>query len=347
MNISAVIITKNEEKNIKACLESISWLKEIIVVDALSEDKTVSICKNFTDNIFQVPWKGYTKNRNFGIEKATKEWILVIDADERVSPKLKEEIERVSTQSTNIKGYYIPRKSYFLGKWIRYGGWYPDHVLRLFKKKAGAYIEREVHETLKVEGATSFLCCPLVHYTYNSAVDFLSRLDRYSSLVAIELKKEEEKYWLFKMIFNPGYTFFQMYLIKRGFLDGLRGLVLAIGYSFYTFLKYAKLWEILRRGAPGACPADGNRLKTEHYSIKNIGWFCDKINIYSSLAARDRKDNKKVTALDLIFRPLAGFLKAYIIKQGFRDKMSGIIWAVISGMYTFFKYVKIWERTKK
>lgn len=242
--VSVVIITKNEERNILDALESVRDFKEIVIVDSFSHDRTVEICRQFTDKIYQIEWKGFSHQKQFGIDRTTLPWILVLDADERVTESLKREIlEKI--KDNDIEGYFIPRKNFFLGKWIKHSGWWPDYTLRLFKKDKGKMEEREVHEKVIVEGKKEYLKEPILHFTYQSIEDFVVKMQRYSTLSAIELRrKNPSKYGiLVKMIFSPLFTFFKMFILRLGFLDGLRGLILAVFYGFYSFLKYAKALE--------------------------------------------------------------------------------------------------------
>ncbi len=242
--ISVAIITKNEEDNIGNCLESVTWADEIIVVDSGSDDRTADICKQYNVRFYSEPWKGFSAQKNSAIEKATSDWILSLDADERVTPELRSEITSLCKSGAAKNGYFIPRKNFFLEHWIRHCGWYPDYTLRLFKKGTGSFGEREVHESLSVRGDTGYLKHPMEHYTYKTISDYLQRLDRYSALAAKELLKEKKRYGIHHIVFRPLYTFFHMYIIRLGFLDGYLGFTLSILYSFYTFSKYTKLREL-------------------------------------------------------------------------------------------------------
>lgn len=242
--LSVVIITHNEENNIKECLESVKWAGEIIVVDSESSDKTEEICRAFKVNFVKEPWKGFALQKNSAIEKATRDWILSLDADERVTPELKKEIITVMESVNPKDGYFIARKNFFLGRWIRRCGWYPDYNLRLFQRGKGLFGVREVHEALKIKGATGHLKYPMEHHTYKSLDEFMSRLDRYSTLAAQELLKEKKSYGILHIVFRPFYTFISMYLLRLGFLEGYYGFVLSVLYAFYTFLKYIKLREL-------------------------------------------------------------------------------------------------------
>jgi glycosyltransferase involved in cell wall biosynthesis len=240
--LSVVIVTKNEEVNIEDALKSVADAREIIVVDSFSSDKTVELCSKYTKKVFQHQWEGFAQQKQKAVDHAGGEWILILDADERVTPELKTEIKS-AISNADCNGYYIPRENYFIGKWIRHGGWWPDHTLRLFKKNKGHFEVREVHEKVAVEGKTAYLINPLKHYTYRSISDFVLRADNYSTLAAREIKKYSGNAGLFSFTIKPLATFIKMYFLRRGFLDGTRGLILALLYSYYTLLKYVKAWE--------------------------------------------------------------------------------------------------------
>jgi glycosyltransferase involved in cell wall biosynthesis len=249
--VTIAIITKDEEGNIRDCLESVKWADEIVVVDNGSTDRTLSICQEYGARIFQEEWKGYSGQKNSAIEKAGNEWVLNLDADERVSPELRQEMQKGLEENQGVDGYWIPRKNFFLGRWIRYGGWYPDLNLRLFRKSRGRFGERAVHERLKLEGKALTLTHPLIHETYRSLSDFLRRMDRYSSLAAGEMLREGRKFRLIDPVLRPPFTFLQMYVLHAGFLEGYFGFVLSVLYSYYTFAKYIKLRELKKNDRPG------------------------------------------------------------------------------------------------
>lgn len=240
--VSVVIITKNEEQNIEDALKSVSDAKEIIVVDSFSSDKTVEICRKYTDKVYQHEWQGFALQKQTAVDYAEGPWVLILDADERVTPALKAEIKAAISDS-GFDGYYMPRENYFIGKWIRHSGWWPDHTLRLFKKEKGRLEPREVHEKVVVQGSVGYLKNPLKHYTYNSISDFTSRSEIYSTLAAKEIRKKSGRAGLFSLTIKPAATFLKMYFLRLGLLDGTRGLMLAVLYSYYTFLKYAKTRE--------------------------------------------------------------------------------------------------------
>lgn len=242
--LSVTIITLNEEKNLRKCLESVAFADEVIILDSESQDRTLSIAREFTDKVFQEPWQGFARQKNLAQEKAQGPWILNIDADERVTPELKEEILSAIQKDPPYAGFKIPRKNFFCGQWIRHGGWYPNYQLRLYQKEAGSFAQREVHEQVVVKGPVGTLKAPLEHYTYDSISDYIKRMDRYSDLSARQYLQEGKKVSWPEILFRTKYTFLKMWILQKGFLDGAKGLVLAVLYSYYTFVKYAKLKEI-------------------------------------------------------------------------------------------------------
>lgn len=242
--VSVVIITLNEESNIKGCLESVKWADEIIVVDSGSRDKTVEICRQYTDFVYDVLWQGFGKQKNSAVGLAHFDWILSIDADERVTPELKEEIEGLLKNELDFSGYFISRKSYFGKRLILHCGWFPDFTIRLFNRQKGRFNDVQVHESVQIDGNTGYLKHSLVHFTYKNISDFLIRMNRYSTLAANDLFKEKKKRAVLKMIFHPPATFLKMYLLKGGYKEGFPGMILSGLYAFYTFVKYSKLWEL-------------------------------------------------------------------------------------------------------
>jgi len=244
--LSVTIITRNEEERIRRCLEGVSWAQEIVVVDAESTDRTVEIVRAFTPKVFVRPWPGFSAQKNFAIAQATQPWILALDADEWVSPELREEIQAVLEADGPLDGYYIPRKSFFLGRWIRHGTWFPDYQLRLFRRGRGAFQARSVHEAVEVKGRLGYLKTPLLHFSYHGIGDFVQRSNLYSSLAAQDLIRRGKRISLGDLLLRPLGRFCSMYFLHRGFLDGRHGLLLAILYSYYVFLRSAKAWEISR-----------------------------------------------------------------------------------------------------
>jgi glycosyltransferase involved in cell wall biosynthesis len=223
---------------------------EIIIIDDFSTDNTVAIAGRFTDKIFRIAWQGYAKQKQSGIDRATQPWVMVLDADERVTDALRDEIA-AAISSPEHQGYFIPRKNFFLGKWIRHGGWWPDYTMRLFKRDSAAMELREVHEKIVVNGSTGHLKNPMEHYTYRRLSDYIRKMDTYAALSARELKQKGKSFSFSYLLVKPPFTFLRMFLLQQGFRDGFHGFVLAVLYSFYTFLKYLKLWEMEREQKSG------------------------------------------------------------------------------------------------
>ncbi len=242
MSVSVVIVTENEEKNIGDALESVKDFKDIVVVDSFSEDRTVEICKKYTNRVFQHEWQGYAKQKQRAVNYAEKPWVLILDADERVTQRLKSEIME-EIKNASFSGFYVSRKNLFLGKWIRHGGWWPDYTLRLFLKDIAFIEDRKVHEKVVVKGKVGYLKNPLEHYTYRTVSDYIKKMDRYSTLSAEELREKGVNPGMITMVVHSLSTFFKMFFLRGGFMDGIHGLILAILYSYYTLLKYLKLWE--------------------------------------------------------------------------------------------------------
>ncbi|MDP3298376.1 MAG: glycosyltransferase family 2 protein [Thermodesulfovibrionia bacterium] len=255
--LSVAIITHNEEENIREALESVKWADEIVVVDSFSTDRTVEICREYTDKVYSFEWAGFSEQKNKAVSMTTNPWILVLDADERVTKELKEEILNVVKNAYpspiplpdtsgeeargRVDGYYLPRKNYFARRWIKHGGWWPDYTLRLFRREKGSFEAREVHESIKIIGSTGYLENPIEHYTYKNVDDYLKRMQTYSTLAAKELLKKGCKGSILDIIFRPPATFFKMFFLQLGILDGIYGIILAYLYSVYTYNKYSKL----------------------------------------------------------------------------------------------------------
>lgn len=245
--MSVTIIAWNEEERLRACLESIAWADEIIVIDAESTDKTVQVAREFTDRIWVRPWPGFAAQKNFALEQATGDWILSLDADERVTSELQERIRQIARADGPADGYRIPRRNLFWGAWVRHGGLYPDYQLRCFRRGAGQFVDSAVHESVVVKGRVDRVAEPLLHHSYRGLDDFVTRSNHYSTLAAAELIKRGGHIRLADLALRPLGRFVSMYLLRRGFLDGWRGFVLAVLYANYVFLRMAKAWEA-RRG---------------------------------------------------------------------------------------------------
>jgi len=221
------------------------------VVDSLSSDKTVAICQEYTNMIFQRPWPGHIEQKNFALEQATQPWVLCLDADERLSPLATEEVIReVSHQSNPYDGFFFPRHSYYLGRWINHGGWYPDYKLRLFKREKARWGGKNPHDKIILEGKSQHLKGEILHLVYKDLSDQLKTVDTFSSITAQGWLKEGKKFTFFALLFHPPIKFFETYILRRGFLDGIPGLIISLVSSFYCFLKYAKFWELKKQREP-------------------------------------------------------------------------------------------------
>lgn len=242
--ISACIITYNEEKNIRRCLESVKWCDEIIITDSLSDDRTVDICREYTDKIYTRPYPGNIDQKNYVASLATKDWTLSLDADERVTPELKEEIlKMLERKNQRITGYYFKRRAYLFGKWIKHCGWYPDYKLRLFRRNKGKFEGREPHDELTVEGKTQRLNGSIEHYTYKTFKEYIHKIERYSSTAAMNMKLGNPLAVTFALLIKPPLKFFEFYFLRLGFLDGVVGLMICILSAFGNFLKYVYLLD--------------------------------------------------------------------------------------------------------
>ncbi|MDP6631466.1 MAG: glycosyltransferase family 2 protein [Kiritimatiellia bacterium] len=243
--ISVCITAGNEEHNIRRCLESVKWASEIIVVDSFSTDRTPEICREYTDLVYQHRWLGYIGQKNLIKDLASGSWILFIDADEEISPELRDEIldEFRSGRSERYDGYEFPRMVRHLHRWIRHGDWYPDTKLRLFNKSRGRCGGREPHDRIEVDGRVKHLKNPMHHYTYTGIEDQISSMNKFSSITAAGQFEDGRPVLLRDMLTRPALRFLRGYFIKRGFLDGIPGLVVAVSNAYGVFAKYAKLWE--------------------------------------------------------------------------------------------------------
>lgn len=238
--ISITIITFNEEKNIERCLESLTWADEIVVLDSFSTDRTVEICRRFTDKVFQEKWQGYGKQKNLCAARALHQWILNIDADEVVNADCAREIQQEMKKGFAFPVYRFPRKNFFGRRWVRHGGWYPDRIFRLYDKTKVAFTEVPVHEKLSPDNLSGSFYYPLEHYSYEGIEDFISRQNHYSTLHAGEMVRQGKTAGWGDLLLRPSLTFFKMFFLRQGFRDGFLGFFLAVSSAFYTFLKYAK-----------------------------------------------------------------------------------------------------------
>lgn len=248
MKISAVIICSNEENNIADCLKSVSGqsdiIDEIVVIDGGSTDRTREIALSYTDKVYENKWEGYAKQRTFSLTKAGNDWIFSLDADERCTPELMAEMKNtLAGDNGKYSGYEMPRKSFFLGKWIKHAGWYPDYKMRLFRKDKVKLSDNLVHERYVVDGETGRLQNPILHYTVTSISEFMDKVNIYSTLSAQE-KAGSRSANYFVLFFRPFFSCFREYILRGGFLDGIHGLMVSFFNMITSMLTYMKIWQI-------------------------------------------------------------------------------------------------------
>jgi glycosyltransferase involved in cell wall biosynthesis len=240
MKISATIVTLNEERNIARAIESLKCADEVLVVDSGSTDQTREIAQRLGARVVEEPWQGFASQKNYTSGCAAYDWILSIDADESLTPDLTAEILALKNDGPQFEAYSFPRLAFYLGRWIRHSGWYPDRKPRLYDRRKAEFVGDFVHESLRVNGSTGELRGDLLHFTCNSLSDHLRTLDRYTTLAAKELAARGKPVPLLKLAVDPAWTFVRTYILQRGFLDGPQGLAIAWMAALYTFLKYAK-----------------------------------------------------------------------------------------------------------
>jgi len=248
MEISVVIITYNEERRLEAALKSVGGIaSEIIVVDRCSTDDTVSIAKKYTGRVYKRRWTNFADQKNFGNAKAVHPWILSLDADERLSPELQEEIARLKSEEPEYAAFSMPRQSFYLGRWIRHSGWYPDRKIRLFRKDKARWEGEYVHESLIVSGGVRKLRGALHHFTYAGIHDHIKRINSFSELGAQKLYAQKKKCRWHHLSLLPFLIFLKSYFWRGGLLDGFAGLVISVLHGYSIFIRYAKLKEIWKK----------------------------------------------------------------------------------------------------
>lgn len=249
--LSVFIICCDEERNIERSLRSVSFADEIVIVDSGSQDKTLEICKKYTDTILHKDWAGFVKQKTYAFSQCSHEWILNIDADEEVSPQLKSRIISIVSGSessdSDLSGYEISRVVNYMGRWWTKGGWYPEYRLRLVRKSKTSWGGTDPHEHAIPSGATKLIREQLNHYTYSNLREQVQSLNSLSSAAAQSLYNSGRSTSFLSIFLRPMARFIKFYLAKKGFLEGQPGLIVAVMESIYTFLKYAKLWEMQRK----------------------------------------------------------------------------------------------------
>ena len=249
--VACVVITKNEEANIQDCLGSVQWANELIVVDAESCDKTVELACACGGKVSVRPWPGFGLQKNFGMAQASSDWILILDADERVTEELRDEVRTCLERwrPGAAVAYRIPRRNFFYGAWVRGGGVYPDYQVRLFRRGIAQYNDVAVHENLIVDGEIGTLVEHIDHYTERRIQDHFKKFGLYTTLAAQEKAKTVRTVRWIDLVFRPLVVWVKTYVLKWGFRDGVRGLIVCVFASMYTFVKYAKLWDATRQVA--------------------------------------------------------------------------------------------------
>jgi glycosyltransferase involved in cell wall biosynthesis len=259
VKLTVTVITRNEAANIEGALESVKWADEIVVVDSHSVDETVALAGRHAARIVTHEWIGYSAQRNYAAEIASHDWILALDADERVPPALAAEIQRIMREGSILGGYRMPRVSYYLGRWIRGTDWYPDYQLRLYDRRVGRFNGKRVHESVELKyGRPGTLDHDLQHFPYRDISDHVTSIDHYTTLAAEEWFAEGRRTNPLEAALHPPAAFLRNYVFRRGFRDGTAGFLVSILNSYYVFLKILKHWE-LQRGfrTPGAGEVPG------------------------------------------------------------------------------------------
>lgn len=256
--ISAIVTTYNEERNIKECIESLLWADEIVAVDSYSTDRTVEIIKSFPRvKFFQRTYYGAASQKNWAMDQSTCPWIFIIDADERVPPELRDEILEILESGPSSEAYIVKRRVYFMDKVLRFSGWQHDRVVRLLRRGAGRYPDKRVHADMKVQGSPPVLKHPLLHYMIDSFGQYLPKIVTYGFWGAGQGWRERHRAGIIEVFGRPFWRFLRMYFFQLGILDGMHGLTFCMLQSFGTYLKWAILWEWYqneKRGFPPPLP---------------------------------------------------------------------------------------------
>ena len=240
--LSAMINTYNEEKNIADCLKCLHWVDEVVVVDSGSTDKTLEIVQHYAHKVISVPPGNFAHIRNAGLKHLTSDWVLIVDADERITPELQAEIQNIVINKHTEIGFRIPRKNLFMKRWIKHCGWYPDYVLRLFRNHPQHTFSGLVHESVVLKGQVGTCSQPMIHYTYNGLEQYITKFNRYTTLAAEMIENKGRRVTIMHLIIRPPLEFIKMFFLKRGFLDGIDGFIISSLSSMYIFVKFTKAW---------------------------------------------------------------------------------------------------------
>jgi glycosyltransferase involved in cell wall biosynthesis len=249
--VSVIITTFNEEVNVAECIESVLWADEILLVDSFSKDRTLEIARRYPINILEREYFGSAAQKNWAIDRVQHEWVLIIDADERVPEELAREILALLATEPPVNGFYIRRENIFIDKVIRHSGWSTDMVVRLFRRDKGRYPNRRVHADLEIEGQVPVLRNPFLHYTFRTFDQYFPKFLNYAEWGAAQAFRDGRRAGFVELVFRPWWRFVRTFFLQLGFLDGVHGFVLCVLQGFGVFLKYARLWEYRIRAARG------------------------------------------------------------------------------------------------
>jgi glycosyltransferase involved in cell wall biosynthesis len=239
LKLSVTVITRNEAADLAAALQSVAWADEIVVVDSESTDDTVAIARQFTDRVVIRPWGGYVAQKNYAASLAAHDWVLSVDADERVTTELAREIQTLLSTPPSQAAFRMPRVTRHLGRWVRTTDWYPDYQIRLYNRRSARWTGRHVHEAVTVDGAIGRLRGELQHYAYRDIADHLETIDRYTTYAARQMHEDGRRAGFIRLAGHPPLAFLRNYVLKRGFQDGTAGLVISAMNAYYVFLKFA------------------------------------------------------------------------------------------------------------
>lgn len=243
--VSAILITKNEEKSLPRCLESLKWVDQIVIVDSGSTDQTLEIARSSRAEVFVEEWKGYTAQKNSALEKARGDWVVSLDADEEFSVEAQRELrEVIGKDDSKVHAYALRRKVFYLGQWICHGDWYPDDVVRLWRRGVGKFEGGRVHESVKVNGNVQYLRGEILHYTYRDLEDQKLRMKKYAELWAQDQFDRKRSFRYFDLWFRPPLRFLRAIFFKGGWLDGWRGWLIAWMCAREVFMKYRNLRDL-------------------------------------------------------------------------------------------------------
>ena len=260
MKLTVTVITRNEAANLQGALESVKWADEIVVVDSRSTDETEQIARQHATRVETRDWTGYSAQRNYAADIAAHDWILALDADERVPKALAAEIQQIMQKGPTANGYRMPRMSFYLGRWIMGTDWYPDYQLRLYNRKIGQFNGKRVHESVELtDGKPGTLHHALQHYPYRDISDHVTSIDHYTTLAAEEWFASGRRTNPLDVVLHPPAAFLRNYIVRGGFRDGTAGFLISVLNSYYVFLKILKLWELQCGYQPGHSPGSPAR----------------------------------------------------------------------------------------